>query len=47
MVVVDNYQEAEKGISNYLMKYYNWHRPRNHNQMVSAVVAEEKFNSLS
>lgn len=42
-----NYQDAEKGISYYLMNYYNWHRPHSHNQMVAPAVAEEKLNSLS
>lgn len=42
-----SFKEAEQDVSFYLMTYYNWRRPRSHNDMQAPAVAEEKLNSLS
>ena len=39
--------EASRDISHYLMTYYNWERPHQHNDGVPPAKAEEKLNLLS
>lgn len=38
---------AEKDISAYLMDYYNWERPHNHNGGLSPAVMEEGAKKVS
>ncbi|WKD50559.1 IS3 family transposase [Microbulbifer spongiae] len=39
--------EASRDISHYLMTYYNWERPHQHNDGIPPAKAEEKLNLLS
>jgi putative transposase len=39
--------EAQKDIGDYLMRYYNWERPHQHNKGLAAAKAEENSNLLS
>ncbi len=39
--------EARRDISHYLMTYYNWERPHQHNEGIPPAKAEEKLNLLS
>ena len=42
-----NLPEAKKDIGDYLMGYYNYHRPHSYNGGIAPAVAEEKPKSLS
>jgi len=42
-----NLPEAKKDIGDYLMGYYNHHRPHSYNGGIAPAVAEEKPKSLS
>ena len=39
--------EAMRDISYYLMTYYNWQRPHQHNDGLPPAIAEDRFNLLS
>lgn len=39
--------EAMRDISYYLMTYYNWRRPHQHNDGLPPAIAEDRFNLLS
>ncbi len=42
-----NLQEAKRDISYYLMDYYNWRRPHQHNGGLSPAEAENRLNRVS
>ena len=39
--------EAMRDIGYYLMTYYNWQRPHQHNDGLPPAIAEDRFNLLS
>jgi len=39
--------EAKRDISDYLMNYYNWRRPHQHNDGIPPAEAENRLNSVS
>ncbi len=40
-------REAKRDISYYLMDYYNWRRPHQHNDGIPPAKAEERPNQVS
>ncbi len=42
-----NQREAKRDISYYLMDYYNWQRPHQHNHGIAPAKAEARPNQVS
>ena len=42
-----NLREAKRDISYYLMDYYNWRRPHQHNDGIAPAKAEDRPNQVS